>query len=169
MRIYTVFEPPLKRRAARRGPERFVFVRDGFYWSAFLFSGLWMLLHRLWLVLIAYVVLALAFGFAAERLQLSPGAGAVVGLLFVFLIGLEAGTLRRWTLRRNRWRELGTVVAPDLEAAERRFFEAWDADRVVTRPMAAAPTAVVAGTAIRRGPQPGNDIVGLFPEPGGAR
>ena len=35
-------------------PERFKFVRDGFSWGAFLFGPLWMVRHRLWLVLVLY-------------------------------------------------------------------------------------------------------------------
>ena len=36
----------------RRDPERFVFVRDGFHFWAFLLAPLWLLWHRLWLVLV---------------------------------------------------------------------------------------------------------------------
>ena len=52
--IYTVHEPPLKADETRADPERFVFVRDGFSFWAFLLAPLWMLRHRLWLVLLGY-------------------------------------------------------------------------------------------------------------------
>ncbi len=41
------------------------------------------------------------------------------------MIGLEASTLRRFTLRRRGWRNVGVVSGDDLEDAERRFFDAW--------------------------------------------
>ena len=43
---------------------RFVFVRDGFHFWAFLFGPLWMLRHRMWLETIVYLLLvgALTFG-----------------------------------------------------------------------------------------------------------
>src|SRR6516164_560987 len=47
MSIYTVYEPPLKAHESAPNPERFVFVRDGFSFWAFLLTPWWMLRHRL--------------------------------------------------------------------------------------------------------------------------
>ena len=124
MAVYTVFEPPLRSGDARR-PDNFVFVRDGFFWSAFLFAPLWMLRHRLWLTLLLYVAFALAVGTGAQFLRLSPGAIVAVAFFTSLLIGLEASTLRRWSLARRKWTNVGVVVGDDLELAERRFFDAW--------------------------------------------
>jgi len=52
MSIYTVHEPPLKAGESTPDPDRFVFVRDGFSFWAFLLAPLWMLRHRLWLVFV---------------------------------------------------------------------------------------------------------------------
>ena len=49
----------------------------------------------------------------------------VVSILLAVLVGFEAGTLRRFTLSRRGWRNVGIVVGDDLESAERRFFDAW--------------------------------------------
>ena len=57
MTVYTVHEPPPREGEADDRPDRFVFVRDGFYFWAFLLGPLWMLWRRLWLVLLLYVVL----------------------------------------------------------------------------------------------------------------
>src|SRR5690606_15982316 len=56
MTIYTVHEPRPRRNEDAAPPERYTFVRDGFYFWAFLFGPLWMLWHRLWLVLFLYVI-----------------------------------------------------------------------------------------------------------------
>ena len=56
MSVYTVHEPPLRAADALAEPERFIFVRDGFYWWAFLLTPFWMLCHRLWLVFVIYLV-----------------------------------------------------------------------------------------------------------------
>ena len=50
---------------------RFVFVRDGFYFWAFLLSPLWMLRYRLWLVLIGYLIVAAALQAGAHLLGAS--------------------------------------------------------------------------------------------------
>ena len=55
--IYTVHEPPLKPDESAPDPDRFVFVRDGFSFWAFLLAPLWMLRHRLWLVLLGYLII----------------------------------------------------------------------------------------------------------------
>ncbi len=53
---------------------------------------------------------------------------AVVAVLVALLVGFEAASLRRWTLTRRGWTDHGVVVADDVEAAERRFFDAWVTD-----------------------------------------
>jgi Protein of unknown function (DUF2628) len=169
MAVYTVHEPPL-RAGARSAPEpeRFVFVRDGFSFWALLFGPLWMLRHRMWLVLLLYVGLTVALSLVLH-LQASATVGAIVWGLLALLLGFEAGTLRRFTLGRRRYRNIGIVVGDDRELAERRFFDAWirkDWDRK-DRPEPAGSGGAPALTPLRM-PQPTSDVLGLFPQPGGA-
>ena len=56
MAVYTVHQPPLRATEAALDPQRFVFVRDGFYFWAFIAVWLWMAWHRMWLVLLIYIV-----------------------------------------------------------------------------------------------------------------
>ena len=85
---------------------------------------------------------------------------------------------RRFTLARRGYKPVGLVVGDDLESAERRFFEGLTAPG---RPQSAilppgmpgalaastpAP-AVTAAAALRR--PPGNEVLGLFPQPGAPR
>src|SRR5947209_27094 len=125
MSIYTVHEPPLKRAETAPDPERFVLVRDGFAFWAFLLAPLWMLRHRLWLVLLGYVLLVAALQLGLRALGFSSFVMGVVGILVGLLIGLEAATLRRFTLARRGWHNVAIVSGEDLEAAERRFFDSW--------------------------------------------
>src|SRR5712691_7650166 len=125
MAVYTVHEPPLKRYETSGDPDRFVFVRDGFSFWAFLLGPLWMLRHRMWLVLIGYVALAAGLQFGLQRLGVEGAVPAVVGMLVALLVGFEAGTLRRFTLARRRWSNVGVIVGDDREVAEQRFFDAW--------------------------------------------
>ncbi|MGH6743004.1 MAG: DUF2628 domain-containing protein, partial [Bradyrhizobium sp.] len=55
MPTYTVHVPPPKAGETTSDPQRFVFVRDGFHFWAFLLGPLWLLFRRLWLVLLGYV------------------------------------------------------------------------------------------------------------------
>jgi Protein of unknown function (DUF2628) len=73
MAVYSVFEPPERGGDATEHAGEFVFVRDGFSFPAFLFGPLWMLWHRLWLVVIGYII-AVALLEIAIRLA-GGGAG----------------------------------------------------------------------------------------------
>jgi hypothetical protein len=169
MAVYTVHEPPLRAGAkSAPEPERFVFVRDGFSFWALLLGPLWMLRHRMWLVLLFYVALTVALSFVLH-LHASATIGVVVWGLLALLLGFEAGTLRRFTLGRRRYRYLGIVVGDDLELAERRFFDAWIRKDWIRkdRPEPAGSAGPPALTP-QRMPHPASDVLGLFPQPGGA-
>jgi len=166
MPVYTVHEPPLRAAGGLAEPERFVFVRDGFYWWAFVLTPLWMLRHRLWLVLAIYLLVTAGLDTAMSMLGLSAVAIALVGTLISLLIGLEASALRRFALSRRRWRNVGVVSGDDLEDAERRFFDAWvrrDGSARRAAPVRAPPASA---SAI---PSEGPGVIGLFPDPGAQR
>jgi hypothetical protein len=158
MTVFTVHQPSPHKTEDVAPPERFAFVRDGFYFWAFLLGPLWMFWNALWLVLLIYLVGTVAIHAALWALGVSAAVKFAVALLIAILVGCEAGTLRRWSLRR-RWTDVGLVVAPSQETAERRFFESWSADAASPRP-AAAPALQST-----RMPEPSPDVIGLFPEP----
>lgn len=155
MAFYTVHEPP----GAPVAPwDRMVFIRDGFSLFAAVAAPVWMLCHRLWLVLVLYLALmsALVWGLAA----LGASRGVMLGVLalIALLLGLEASTLRRWTLARRGWREAGVVSGETRELAEFRFFQGID----VPSPAAPAAEPGFLGGRLRRADTEG--VIGLFPE-----
>jgi hypothetical protein len=170
MSIYTVYEPPLKVHESAPNPERFVFVRDGFSFWAFLLAPWWMLRHRMWLALTGYVIVVVALQVALRFLGASTTVTITVAVLLSLLVGFEAATLRRFTLSRRGWKNVGIVVADDLESAERRFFDAWvnktwaDQSSFDGAPRAPSPAM---GVAMAR--RPSSEVIGLFPQPGAPR
>jgi hypothetical protein len=170
MAVYTVHQPPLKKNQTAPDPERFAFVRDGFSFWAFLLGPLWMLRHRMWLVLLGYVVVVVAIQVGLRRIGVSGGGISVASFLLALLVGLEAGTLRRFTLGRRRWQSLGTVVGSDRETIEQRFFDAWvRGDATMAVPASAAPAAAVAAAPPPHNPARPPEVIGLFPQPGAQR
>jgi len=165
MTVYTVHEPRPRRNEDTTAPDRFVFVRDGFYFWAFLLGPLWLLWRRLWLVLLLYLVVTAAIQAGLWALGMSGTVKFIVGFLVALLVGFEAASLWRWTYARRRWKNLGLVVGSDRETAERRFFDTWIGESPVGKAgMAASPPMPplpepyrVASTA--------PDVIGLFPEP----
>jgi hypothetical protein len=163
MAAYSVFAPPLS-QAGTAGGEGFRFIRDGFSWPAFILGPIWMLFHRLVLVVVLWLTVFLVLGAVTSLLGVSAGPAWLVFLLLAFLIGLEASTLRSWTLKRRGWREIGIVVADELEAAERRFF-----DELHDQDPLGFGTPVAGRIAMLDRAQGGSDVIGLFPEPRGNR
>jgi len=159
MAVYTVHEPPPKSDGQTSDPERFEFVRDGFSLWAFVFGPLWMLRHRMWLVLLGYIGVSATLEVVFSLLNTGAGARLVAGFFLALLIGVESATLRRFTLGRRRWINLGVIVADDLEAAERRFFDVW------VKSGGAAPRTTEQSRQAAAAP----DVIGLFPQPGTRR
>lgn len=166
MAVYAVFEPPQRDRDMDAHAARFAFVRDGFSWGAFIFGIVWMLWHRLWLVSALFVIVLAALAVAASTAHLPAGLAFAIWFLIKLLVGLEASTLRRWTLERRKWRDLGIVVANNAQTAERRFFDHWVEGNVPP------PSTRASSTLAQRpsnSPPQASDIIGLFPEPGAQR
>jgi hypothetical protein len=125
MRSYTLHLPPEARPGEAYGLDRAVIVPDGFSWAAFAFSVVWFLFHRLWLaalIVAAGLALVAAGGYA---LGLSRFAATLVSLLVGVLIGLEASSLRRWTLARRGWPVRDAVLAASPAEAEAKAMARW--------------------------------------------
>jgi len=157
MRFYTVYAPPAG-TAAAPAPTSLVFVKEGFCWPALFVPLLWLIFRRLWLVLLAYVVVAALFALAGRWAD-GPVFGAV-SLFFAVWFALEANELRRWTLERRGWRVLGVAGGRRLADAELGWFS--HRGRDPEAPKAERPTAAVPPLPA----SPENEVIGLFPEPG---
>jgi hypothetical protein len=176
MPVYTVHAPLSAGRGAAAATDRFVFVRDGFHFWAFAAGLVWLIWHRLWLALLGYIVLSIVGEIVMSQLGVGSGARLTVMLLFALLMGFEAASLRRWTLSRGKWQQIDVVVADDEETAEARFFDRWTAGRNLVNDQsgvnrgAPPPTRNIPGQPFSRPPSgAGDEIIGLFPQPGASR
>jgi Protein of unknown function (DUF2628) len=175
MPVYTVHAPTAN-GTDLRGADGFIFVRDGFHLWATVFGVLWLAWHRLWIAMIGWIVLMTVIDVAMVQLRLGSTAILLVDLLLALLLGFEASSLRRWTFSRRNWRQLDIVVADDIEAAERRFFERWATRRSASNGQPPVDRGAPPPVRDSRGqsfanppPLPAGGIIGLFPEPGGHR
>jgi len=168
MPTYTVHAPPPKNGDMTSAPERFRFVRDGFHFWAFVLPPVWLLAHRLWLAFIIYAVLYAGFSLGLAFLGASSNVQMAAGLLIGLAMGFEAPSIRRWTLSRRRWQQLGFVVGDDEEMAERRFYAEWAKQGAAPATDTSTPPSsepAYAPLPARRGPPSGHDVIGLFPAP----
>jgi hypothetical protein len=105
--------------------EQLAFVRDGFSWTAALFTPIWLMAHRLWWPLLAYVGAAGAIELVRQYELVDPVWPTLATLALGLLFGFEADTLRRWGLGRRGWVTVGSVTGRNAENCERRFFDMW--------------------------------------------
>ena len=143
MKNYTVFEPNDPPEDAYDRVEKFVLVPDGFSWLAFFVPIVWAAINRAWLVLAAYVAIAIGLDFALRTLNVHPAAVGIVGIFLNLLLALEAHNVLRWTLKRKNYREVGLVSGPSKDACELQFLKSWADSLEPNEPASAnaAPTA----------------------------
>ncbi len=120
MQLYTVHQGP----APASGGDDVVFVLDGFSWVALIVPPLWALFRSLWAVAAGVIIAALAIAAAAQWAGAPERVTAIVSFAAALLFAYEANDLRRWTLRRRGFRDVGIVMGRNLADAEQRFFEA---------------------------------------------
>ena len=155
MALYTVHVPeggfdPLTRA------DRTIFVREGFNARAFVFGWLFLLWHRLWAALAAWIVFGAALSTVWWVLHLPPGPVLGIMLLMHLFVGLEGNDLRRWGLGRRRFRLLDVVSGMRREEAEYAFF--------VRQPEDRAPPPQAASRVVARDMTP--SVIGMFPDEG---
>jgi hypothetical protein len=161
MSSWTIHLPPPDQSGVTH-PERFVTVKDGLRPFAIVFGPFWFLLKRLWWGFLGVALIEAALFGLGWWLQWPRPIPALLSGAFHFLLGLEASSIQRWTLRRNGWREAGAVIAHGKREAEMRaalLIEGFPADTI-------APPAhpIPAG---RANPAPATStppVLGLFPE-----
>ncbi|MEQ8657257.1 MAG: DUF2628 domain-containing protein [Hyphomicrobiales bacterium] len=134
MRTYSVFAPPQMSGTLEEDAQSLVFVRHGWSLAALFVPLIWMLVRRLWWVLLAYLVLVIGIqvlGLAVSELVTTGLSVAVAIVVFV-----EAGQLRLESMAAKGYREIAVLEARNRNEAERVFFTQWVADRGAVQPVA---------------------------------
>lgn len=160
MKVFTVHAAPRQESDPVRAAERMAFVKEGFCWPALFVPVLWLLWHRLWLVLLGWLVVAAAIAFVPARFGMADSLATPLALLFAFWFALEANGLRRWTLERNGWRPAGFAAGRDLVEAEHGFFSRWVNQVALPQPEPRRQAQPARRFADRDEP-----VIGLFPKP----
>jgi hypothetical protein len=164
--VYTVYEPPGGDEAdvATRA-EKIAFIKEGFSWPAFFVPVLWLIFQRMWLELIAFLVVigGVSWAFGTEDPGKELAGWVVLGLTVLF--AFEANDLRGWALRRRGYQFAGVASGRDCYAAERSFFEVW----LPQQRRAMPPVPPAQKSLASRGAKPprggdGDEVIGLFPQ-----
>lgn len=157
MKTYIVYEPESAR--AQSAGERTEFVRENFSWAAFFLTPLWLLWNRLWLAFVLFCAAEVLLASGVYLLGLSGLLRDALFLLPSLVVAFEVAQLKRFRLLQKGYRETDAVIAPDLESAERRYFERRKIAPVRRKSAPSTPLSPgISGLA--------RSVIGLFPERG---
>jgi hypothetical protein len=162
MTTYTLHLPSGAQPGQPSGLDGALLVKDGFSWGAFLFTFLWFFAHRLWLAGLAVLVGLAVLSVALVLLQVHGAMAGAVMVLAMILVGLEAGTLRRWTYGRRGSPALDVVTAETLDEAEAKAFARW-LQRSDPAPSPPVPSPAPVPSFPQAGRRP-ETVIGMFPD-----
>lgn len=102
--------------------ESAILVKNKFSLFAFLLPIVWMLVKRLWWVLLGYVIVLVPISLLQEQLPL--WSSLLLTFLISLLMGLEASNLIGWSLERKGYQLATSLYAEDRDHAEMLYAEA---------------------------------------------
>ena len=167
MTAYTVHEPDDAPADPALRADGVAFVKEGVAWWALFLPVIWMLYHRMWIVLAIFVALLLGIHVVLALASIGDPVAFLCTLTVSILFAVQANDLRRWTLERRGYRMTGAVSGDGLEDCELKYFSSLTADEA---PAASALTQIQTQTATGLPPRTkpaadaGDEIIGLFPD-----
>ncbi len=132
MTVYTVHQPLAFANDPLKQVDQLVFIKEGFSWLALLFPVFWLIFHRMWLVLIGFIVVFFAVQWGLLTLGLSEDAVGIMTSLLLVGFAFEANTFKRWTLGRSGYKMIAAVTGKSLGDCELKFFSGWSPDVLKT-------------------------------------
>lgn len=129
MRTYSVFEPEVPPGTLEEDAQALVFVRHGWSLAALFFPMIWMVVRRLWWVLVLYVLAMIALQILSNAVPTLVTVAISVALALIIMI--EAGQLRLESMAAKGYREIAVLQAKNQRDAERIFFNTWLEERAV--------------------------------------
>ena len=127
MKAFAAYE--LESHLALDNREGLILVKEGFCWPAFLFSLIWALWHRLWIVTLGLVATNLLISVLASQIGTNEAVIIVVSFSIALLLGFMGNDFRRSKLEKHGFTERGLVMGHTAEAAMRRYLEAQTRDK----------------------------------------
>ncbi len=168
MITYTAHERDSDAQDIAARAEAILFVKEGFAWLALFFPLLWLIYHRMWIVLSSFVAILVLLEAGVVYLGLEDDVAVISTIALSGVFALQANDLRRWSLARKGYQLVELVNGRDRGECEQKFFTRWLTS--IGAQAEVAPKAVKranpASATPDKSPSGGEEIIGLFPEPG---
>lgn len=120
MPAFTIYEKP--NQTLEETIENAKMVEHRFSYLIFLVPALWMLIKRLWLPLIAYILVSVGLAFLDNLIPL--WVSMAISLVIAIWIAAEAPNLLGWAIKRRGYKEVGMIYADNLDHCEARYIHA---------------------------------------------
>lgn len=162
MALYSVYLPSSGHMTTQEIMGRAIFIKDRFYWGAFLIPPLWLGYKRIWRWLLVYALLEGLLIAGATNIALNPALTGMISFLIAIFVGISG---REWwgaALERRGFELAGIVQGETAEDAERRFYDHYRTAR--PRNLVVQPFSASSSQSMR---EPG--VIGLFPDIRGFR
>ena len=101
----------------------FIVIKEGFSWPAFVFTALWAIWHRMWLVFFLVLATGVVLQLALALLGADNVAALLISLGYMLLVGYGANDWWRWSLARRGTGQMGIVSAINAETALYRYID----------------------------------------------
>lgn len=108
--------------------ERTVFVKEGFCWTAALFTVPWACWHHMWRHAAMLLVAALALYLVFEGMDIAAPLRTLVVLGALLIVGFEGNNWRREELEEKEYALTAVVAAENRDAAVFRYLKNVTAD-----------------------------------------
>ena len=110
--------------------EQAIFIAEGFNLYAFIFHGLWILYHRIWVSGITILTLMISISMLVTALDFSAASTIVLRYGMQLMVGFQGNDLRRSHLTQKGYILTDVVTGNSLLDAQQRFL-----DRRLTSPI----------------------------------
>ncbi len=120
MPAFSIYEKP--NQPLEQTIDEAVMVAHRFSYMIFLVPAVWMLIKRLWLPLIAYILVSVGLAFLDSMIPF--WTSMLVSLIIAIWIAAEAPNLMGWALKRRGYEEVGLIYADTREHCEARYIHA---------------------------------------------
>lgn len=116
MALFTILEPPDGR------PEKVAVIKEGFSIPAMIFSALWALAHRMWIVAILLFTVTIVLQLCVSVFEFDGILVLCADLAVALLFGFEARALQILSLKRAGFSIAELVSADNEKSAELQYF-----------------------------------------------
>lgn len=148
MAFFEAFQNSSKSHNGDYANGNIILIKDGFCWPALFFTPFWLMLNGMWLIFALYIGLSLIFTSLGQFDIVPSNVAFWLNITISVIFAYEANFLRKWTLQRGNYRQIGVSYGGNIREAEVSFFSQFihnDAESMLVQ-AEQAPTEVMSET-----------------------